>query len=130
MERVRDKAKMKSVLKSLHYRRDDVAMRCVRALHQGDFESAIAANDEFYVLAAKMVEAGYDPAINSSECQSFFRLQTIAGILGECARAMAENGEQPARTYLEEILADQDLHEAAKSCIRQACEELFCRGRA
>jgi hypothetical protein len=121
---------MKKVLKSLHHRRENVAMRCIHAMHAGHFETAIAANDEFYLLTAKLVEAGHDPVVNSAECQSFFRLQTTAGILGGCARTMAEEGEQAARACLEELLAGQDIDEAGRSYIRQACEELFCQGRA
>ena len=105
-------------------------MRCIRTLHAGHFEKATAANEEFYFLTAKMLEAGYDPNVNSAECQSFLRLQTIAAILGECARTMAEEGEQEARTHLEDLLAGQDIDEAGRSSIRQACEELFYRGRA
>jgi hypothetical protein len=130
MPRLRNETKMKRVLKSLRDRREKVAMRCIHAVHMGHFETAIVANDEFYLLTAEMVEAGHDPVVNSAECQSFFRLQTIAGILGACARTMAEKGEQPARIHVEEILAAQDIDEGGRASIRQACEELFCRGRA
>jgi hypothetical protein len=120
---------MKKLVENLRDRRENVAMRCIDALHAGHFEMANAANDEFYSLTAKIIQAGHDSAVNRAECQSFFRLQTIAGILGGCARTMAEEGEQSARTYLEEILAAQDIDEGGRACIRQACEELFYRGR-
>ena len=121
---------MKKTLKRLRDRRESVAARCIRAMHGGYFESAIVENDEFYRLTAEMLEEGHDPAVNITECRSFLRQQTIAGILGSVVRTMVEEGEPAARASLQELLAEQDLGEAANLSIKQACEDLFCHGRA